>query len=117
MSNWTHIYAIVKIEQIFSFSKELITDFRENVINLLENAPNITGSEGNASVDIIKFTKTVWNYDKQDDENNVNCVYLAIIGDLRDREINQTTKEYNDFVNYFSCDEEFSVEVLTIDIN
>lgn len=122
MSDWTHIHAIIKIEQIYCFDSDdkQFKKFREKINKRLSKAPLITGSEVNADIIPIKFSKTVYCGNDDTDEN-VNCVYVAIIGDLRDRTVKQTKNEYKKFVKYFSepdvfSDDVFSVEELTCNI-
>lgn len=118
MSNWTHIYAITKIEQLYCFDSDdnQFKNFREKINELLSKAPLITGSERNADVIPIKFSKTVYCGNDDTDEN-VNCVHVAIIGDLRDRMIEQTISEYKKFVKYFEEFDVFSVEELVYQIH
>lgn len=117
MSNWSHIYAIIKIEQLycFDFDNKQFKNFREKIKWLLSEAPSIIGADENADVIPIKFSKTV--YCGNDDTNeNVNCVYIAIIGNLRDRTVKQTTNEYKKFVKYFDEFDGFIAEELTCNI-
>ena len=117
MSNWTHIHAIIKIEQLYCFDSgdNQFKNFREKINELLSKAPLITGSERNADVIPIKFSKTVYCGNDDIDEN-VNCVHVAIIGGLRDRMIEQTTSEYRKFIEYFDKLDGFYVEELVYQI-
>ena len=117
MSNWTHIHAIIKIEQLYCFDSndKQFKNFREKIKELLSQAPLITGAECNADVIPIKFSKTVYCGNDDIDEN-VNCVHVAIIGGLRDRMIEQTVNEYKNFVKYFDELDGFCVEELVYQI-
>lgn len=117
MSDWTHIHAIIKIEQIYCFDSDdkKFKNFREKINELLSQAPLITGSEVNADIIPIKFSKIVYCGNDDTDEY-VNCVYVAIIGNLRDRTVKQTKNEYKKFIKHFSEPDEFSVEELVYQI-
>lgn len=116
MSNWTHIHAIIKIEQIYCFDSgdKQFKKFREKITERLSKAPLITGSERNADIIPIKFSKTIYCGNDDNDEN-VNCVHVAIIGDLRDRTVKQTKNEYKKFVKYFSDVDVFSDDVFSVE--
>lgn len=114
MSSWTHIYALLKIEQIYNFEEDdkQFKCFREKIIELIHKGPLITGLEGNADIIPIKFSRTVY----LGSEDDVNCVYIAIIGNLRDRTLNRTNAEFCAFVDYLKNTKYFEVEELCCSI-
>lgn len=122
MSKWTHIVAVLYVE---TFTED--KNIGDRVKKLMAAAPAITGSE--ADVDIFVnplsgyntsisrncdecehlISGDAWNespwcevpegYDCPTSEYQT-VVAITIVGDLRDREINQTQQEYLDFKKY-----------------
>lgn len=125
MSMWTHIVASIDVDTF----KE-INDPKSYVEELLKNAPKITGSEEDAEVFVNVlgghniFTSAdcanceYYGGRCEDDEGGFYCsapedksfrcptgeyqsrVVITVIGDLRDRLIGQTQKEWKAFKKY-----------------
>jgi len=79
MSQWTYIIGRIVVSPL-GYSHEQRLNTLKNIISTL---PSVTGSEGNMQ---IAFN--------QSDEEYV----LKIKGELRDRQFEQTTKEYEKFI-------------------
>lgn len=138
MSNWTHIAACIYLE----------TDIRSNNIevvmkNILDKAPQITGSEGSADIFInvlsgsnefvgadcshCPFGHTKKNlpkggfsclspveYECEEGEYQTS-VAVTIIGDLRDRTKEETKKEYNTLIKWLK-ERNFSIRIKSCEI-
>ena len=92
MSNWTHIVGSLYIE-----TNKMKKNIKEYVIQELDNAPKITGSERNADIFINELSgSNVWC----DNKEYQTCVCISIIGDLRDRSLGQTEEEYVEFIDF-----------------
>ena len=125
MSYWTHIIAAIDVET-------WITDngIKGRVEKMLENAPKITGSEGNADVFVsvlsggnffiscdcerCEFSRgeTCINEDESYECPNAEYqtrVAITITGSLRDREKSETLSEYNDFIKFLKRDCKFTI--------
>ena len=125
MSAWTHITATFDVD---TFEEK--DNLKEHVENQLKDAPRITGSEGNAQifVNVLEGHNVFKGCDchrcgygntvKRDEDKNLVCdadenfecpdgeyqtrVLISIIGDLRDRGIERTKREYKEFEKYIS---------------
>lgn len=123
MSLWTHIVAAIDADT-FKESKDL----KSEVEKFLENAPKITGSEGNATVFVnVLPGHNVWtsadcrvceygNTIVCCEEGGFQCdapegyrcpegeyqtrVVVTVQGDLRDREFDETLEEWKCFKDY-----------------
>ena len=123
MSIWTHIVAAIDVDT-YKESKNL----KSEVEKFLEKAPKITGSEENAAVFVnVLPGYNIWtsadckvcNYGNTivdcedggfqcDTPEGYRCpegeyqtrVIIAVQGDLRDRESNDTLEEFNAFKRY-----------------
>ena len=80
MSQWTYIIGRIVVSPL-GYSHEQRLNTLKNIISTL---PSVTGSEGNMQ---IAFNQSDVEY------------VLRIKGDLRDRQIEQTKKEYEKFIN------------------
>jgi len=80
MSQWTYIIGRIVVSPL-GYSHEQRLNTLKNIISTL---PSITGSEGNIQI----------AFDEIDDG-----YLLRFKGDLRDRQIEQTTKEYEKFIH------------------
>ena len=80
MSQWTYIIGRIVVSPL-GYSHEQRLNTLKNIISTL---PSITGSEGNMQ---IAFNQSDVEY------------VLRIKGDLRDRQFEQTTKEYEKFIH------------------
>lgn len=131
MSHWTHITACLSVETgIIAKRPEL----RQKLKKYLKNAPKITGSEGDADVYVniqrghnfftsrdcerCIYKDTIRDI-KVDGEDWIECdaptghdcsaeyqtcVVISVQGDLRDREKEQTQKEWEKFLKYIEKD-------------
>ena len=121
MSMWTHIVAAIDVETYIC--SDTIAD---DVMKLLHNAPQITGSEGNVDIFVnvlsgynlhIASDCTKCNYKgTYNDDGNFECsapdgyicpsskyqtrVIITIIGDLRDRTKHQTKRAWEKFYKF-----------------
>lgn len=141
MSSWTHITACLSVETNIIANKQ---ELKKQVKAFLKNAPKITGSEKNTDVfiniqsganwfisydcehckykDTIKNTtfdgKTFQICDAPENYSCSNeyqtCIVISIQGDLRDRTLEQTKKEFEKFLEYIKT--KFYVRNYTYDI-
>ncbi len=89
MSYWTHITACIYLET--DIESHNIKDIVEKK---LQDAPKITGSEGNADVFVTPLSgHNLWTSEGE----YQTSVCIAIIGDLRDRFKKETQAEYMKF--------------------
>lgn len=122
MSKWTHIVATLYVE---TFTED--KNIGDRVKRLIAAAPVITGSEANADIFVNPLSGyntsiscscnecehfisgDAWNESPWCEapkghtcpiEEYQTVVAITIVGDLRDREINQTRQEYLDFKKY-----------------
>ncbi len=103
MSMWTHIVASIDVDTF----KESHT-IKEDVEKMLENAPKITGSEGPADVFVnVLSGYTIRTYKDDKTDEFQTRVVITVIGDLRDRTIDQTEKEWNEFKDFIGVEPEF----------
>lgn len=80
MSQWTYIIGRIVVSPLgYSHEQRLNT-----IKNIIPTLPSVTGSEGNMQ---IAFNQSDVEY------------VLKIKGDLRDRQIEQTKKEYDKFIH------------------
>ena len=129
MSHWTHITACLSVETGIRAKKR---DLKRKVEAILAQAPEITGSEGNADVFVniqsgfnwfvsydcehCKYSETlrpviidgkeIEECDAPEDHDcsadYQTCVVISIQGDLRDRTKEETQKEFNEFIKYIT---------------
>lgn len=129
MSHWTHITACLSVETGITAKKR---DLKRKVKTILAQAPEITGSEGNADVFVniqsgfnwfvsydcehCKYKETLrtitidgeeWQECDAPDNYDCSgkyqtCVVISIQGDLRDRTKEETQKEFNEFIKYIT---------------
>lgn len=129
MSYWTHITACLSVETNIAAKKPQLM---KQVKEYLQDAPKITGSEGNADIFVnipsgynwyvsidcehCKYNDTIQEYtdkeggyfecDRPEDYDcsakYQTCVVISIQGDLRDRTRQHTKKEFNEFKKYLS---------------
>lgn len=127
MSMWTHITSCMSVETNIVEKKP---ELRRRVQKFLEKAPKITGSEGNALIFInipsgynmsvshdckhCKYSDTIVEYTEDGDDYFIcdapsryncsndyqTCVVISVQGDLRDRTISQTKREFEKFKTY-----------------
>ena len=103
MSMWTHIVASIDVDTF----KESHT-IKEDVEKMLENAPKITGSERPADVFVnVLSGYTISTYENDKHEKFQTRVVITVIGDLRDRTVDQTEKEWKQFKDFIGVEPEF----------
>ena len=95
MSQWTYIIGRIVVSPL-GYSHEQRLNTLKNIISTL---PSVTGSEGNMQ---IAFNQSDVEY------------VLKIKGDLRDRQIEQTVKEYEKFIR--KLEQKVDVEKLYVEI-
>ena len=95
MSQWTYIIGRIVVSPL-GYSHEQRLNTLKNIISTL---PSITGSEGNMQISLGK---------------NEDEYVLRIKGELRDRQIEQTTKEYDKFIHKLK--QKIDVEKLYVEI-
>ena len=95
MSQWTYIIGKITVSPL-GYSHEQKLNTLKNIISTL---PSVTGSEGNMQ---IAFNRSDVEY------------VLRIKGDLRDRQFEQTIKEYEKFI--YKLKKKVDVEKLYIEI-
>ena len=99
MSNWTHITGALYIETY----KER-KNIKKYVEKILKNAPKITGSESDTDIfvnSLSGYNVSIWKEDKNGNFLEYQTrVCITLAGDLRDREINQTEEEFNEFIKF-----------------
>jgi len=99
MSNWTHIIGAIYVETYIE--RKNIKKYIEKII---KDAPKITGSEDDVDVFInplSDYNVSSWKEDKNGNYITYQTrVCITLVGDLRDRDINQTEKEYFEFINF-----------------
>ena len=113
MSHWTHITASIDAETYVERH-----DIKEYVEKLLEKAPKITGSECHADVFVnvlSGYNVSCYDGDTGERTKYQTRVVITVIGDLRDRMINQTEKEWNDFKSFIGEDEWDDTDIDTLD--
>lgn len=139
MSMWVHIIAAIHVETYVE-EKDLETYIKEK----LKNAPKITGSESNADIFINKksgfntwtncdcehceYKKTIKNCGKNkftcESPDDFQCpegkyqtrAVITVLGDLRDRILEETTKEYEEFILYISNTLGWDITINTVQI-
>ena len=122
MSYWTHICATLYVDTHIEDKK-----IKSKVTKMLKGAPKITGSEDPASIfvnvmpghntstdqdcKVCPYEKTLvekedgWYCDAEDDfrcpcTDYQTRVVITIVGDLRDRRLSRTRKEWNEFLDF-----------------
>jgi hypothetical protein len=107
MSNWTHIIGAIHVETYIE--RKNIKKYIEKII---KDAPKITGSEDDADVFINPLSDYNVSSLKEDKNGNYityqTRVCITLVGNLRDRDINQTEKEYFEFINFIK-EKEFDI--------
>ena len=125
MSWWTHIVAAIDVDTYICKDNDIVVN---EVYEFLKGAPEIIGSEGNANVfvnilpgyncytsadcnrceynpSIVRGSKCGFQCDSPDgykcpDGEYQSRVVITVIGDLRDRMLEETQKEWDDFKAY-----------------
>lgn len=125
MSWWTHIVAAIDVDTCICKDNDIVVN---EVYEFLKDAPEIIGSEGNANVfvnvlpgyncytsadcnkcgygpSIVHSTKGGFQCDRPDgyrcpEGKYQSRVVITVIGDLRDRMLEETQKEWDAFKAY-----------------
>lgn len=139
MSYWTYIVGVIHVD-----TYEEVDDIRAYVQDALKNAPEITGSEGPASVfvnaeseynvstdfdcarylykDTLQTDCLGFSCDSPEDFHcpygeYQTCAVITVCGSLRDRFKKQTRKERNEFHRYIAKTLGWSVRIATCRID
>lgn len=92
MSRWTHIVGAMHIDTFRTYN-----DIEEYVRKKLKEAPEIIGSEGNASIFVNKENGYCIFCNKGEFQSRA---IITIQGDLRDKDGSTTKKEVEKFIDY-----------------
>lgn len=98
MSRWTHISSVIKVD-IMKATKHI----KSYISKGLEGAPKITGSERDADVffNVLSgFNESHWDRGKHTQYQTM--AVITIVGDLRDKNREDTVKELHDFKKYIT---------------
>ena len=103
MSRWTHITSCMSVDTCIENKKRI----KKSIIDYINNAPKITGSESDAEVYVTLqrgYNISSW---KQDEKDNFiqyqSCIIISIQGDLRDKDGETTKEEFINFLNYIKA--------------
>lgn len=114
MSRWTHITSCMSVDTFEENRKRI----KKSIINYINNAPKITGSEADAEVYITLqrgYNVSSWKRDKHGDYIQYQtCIIISIQGDLRDKDGETTKEEFIDFLNYI--EKEYMIRDYSINI-
>ena len=132
MSMWTHVIGAIHIDAYLTLDEETL---QEAIESMLEDAPKITGSEGNCQISVvIDEGSDLWvsadcqrcPYNNKEDDchppEDFICpegeystrASLVLSGDLRDTNIDNTAEEVNAFVDW--VEEHFDIRNISIKI-
>lgn len=138
MSIWTYIVAAIEIETYIE-DKNIC----DRVMEMLKNAPKITGSEHNADIFVnvlsghniwtncdckhCQYYETIVNTEEGfycDSPEWYKCpegeyqtqVVITIVGSLRDREEDTTRKEFKEFIKFLRKDCNFDIDGICVKI-
>lgn len=97
MSLWTHVVGAIHA----NFYAESTEEAWDNALLILKDAPKVTGSEG----DMQTFVHPLDGYNNSEYNNGEDrqwqtCMVVSLVGDLRDRTIEQTNQELKAFLDY-----------------
>lgn len=100
MSRWTHITSCMSVDTCVENRKRI----KKSIIDYIDKAPKITGSEGNAEIYIALqrgYNISSWKKNKDNDFIHYqSCIIISIQGDLRDKDGETTKEEFINFLNY-----------------
>ena len=103
MSRWTHITSCMSVDTCIENKKHI----KKSIIDYINNAPKITGSESDAEVYVTLqrgYNISSWKQDKKDNFIQYqSCIIISIQGDLRDKDGETTKEEFIDFLNYIKA--------------
>ena len=96
MSFWTHIVASIDVDTCIECDT-----LKSDVAKMLEAAPKITGSEGDADVFVnVLSGYNVFSWRNGNHRQYQTRVVITVVGDLRDRMRERTTKEWRAFKKF-----------------
>ena len=114
MSLWTHITGAIYVNMYSQSNEQTLNHAR----HMLANAPKVTGSEG----DMQTYVNILSGYNHVDFDNDTKRkwqtgVIISLVGDLRDRTIEQTNQELKAFLDYIKDNQCFmrSLSVSLVD--
>ena len=100
MSRWTHITSCISVDTCEENKKNV----KKSIIDYINKAPKITGSEGDAEVYVTLqrgYNISSWKQNKNGDFLHYqSCIIISIQGDLRDKDGETTKKEFIEFLDY-----------------
>lgn len=103
MSRWTHITSCMSVDTCIENKKRI----KKSIIDYINNAPKITGSESDAEVYVTLqrgYNISSWKQDKTDNFIQYqSCIIISIQGDLRDKDGETTKEEFINFLNYIKA--------------
>ena len=103
MSRWTHITSCMSVDTCIENKKRI----KKSIIDYINNAPKITGSESDAEVYVTLqrgYNISSWKQDKADNFIQYqSCIIISIQGDLRDKDGETTKEEFINFLNYIKA--------------
>lgn len=97
MSLWTHVVGAIHA----NFYAESTEEAWDNALLILKEAPKVTGSDGNMQT-FVHPLDGYNNSEYNDGEGRhwQTCMVVSLVGDLRDRTIEQTNQELKTFLDY-----------------
>lgn len=100
MSRWTHITSCMSVDTCIENRKRV----KKSIIDYINKAPKITGSEHDAEVYVTLqrgYNISSWKQDKKGDFIKYqSCIVVSIQGDLRDKDGISTKEEFINFLDY-----------------
>ena len=114
MSRWTHITSCMSVDTCIENTKRV----KKSIIDYINKAPKITGSEGDAEIYVtLQRGHNVSSW-KRNSKNEFieyqTCIVISIQGDLRDKDGETTKTEFINFLNYIK--KEYIVRDYSINI-
>ena len=114
MSRWTHITSCMSVDTCIENRKRI----KKSIMNYINNAPKITGSEGDAEVYVTLqrgYNVSSWKQDGTGDFIQYQtCIIISIQGDLRDKDGESTKEEFIEFLHYI--EKEYIIRDYSINI-
>lgn len=98
MSRWTHILGAIKIEGRYLTKKANI----RHIEQVIKSAPKVTGSENDMSVIFQNTGISNMSICAKSIKNYYTEYIITVYGNLRDRSLEQTHKEFFEFMDYLS---------------
>lgn len=114
MSRWTHITSCMSVDTCIENRKRI----KKSIIDYINKAPKITGSEKDADIYITLqrgYNVSSWKQNRKHDFIEYQtCIIISIQGDLRDKDGETTKEEFINFLNYI--EKEYVVRDYSINI-